>query len=195
LTPYKGADVLLDAVTLIPEAIWGDAVLMIYGGNLERQPASYREKFARLVERAGDRVRFCGAYTNAEMPRLMQSVDWVVVPSIWWENSPVVIQEAFFHGRPLISSNIGGMAEKIADGRNGLHFRVGSAEDLAHRMGQALTQPALWDRLRRGIQPILSHEACAKAHVELYRSLPERHDAPARTGRPDTPALAAGTSH
>ena len=56
----------------------------------------------------------------------MRSVDWVIMPSVWWENSPIVIQEAFFHGRPIISSNIGGMAEKITDDVDGLHFRVGS---------------------------------------------------------------------
>jgi len=28
----------------------------------------------------------------------MKQVDWMIVPSIWWENSPIVIQEAFAHG-------------------------------------------------------------------------------------------------
>ena len=46
-----------------------------------------------------------------------------VVPSLWWENSPLVIQEAFHFGRPVICSDIGGMAEKVTDGVNGLHFR------------------------------------------------------------------------
>ena len=43
----------------------------------------------------------------------MSEIDWVVVPSRWWENSPLVIQEAFMHGRPVICSGIGGMAEKV----------------------------------------------------------------------------------
>ena len=68
-------------------------------------------------------------------------------PSIWWENSPVVIQESFFHGRPMICSNIGGMAEKITDGVDGLHFRVAASEDLVDRMIEVL-RPDLWDRLR-----------------------------------------------
>jgi glycosyltransferase involved in cell wall biosynthesis len=89
---------------------------MIFGGNLERQPKPFQEKIERLVESAGNRVRFYGAYQNSEMPRLMQSIDWTIIPSIWWENSPIVIQESFYHGRPMICSNIGGMAEKITDG-------------------------------------------------------------------------------
>src|SRR5690606_32155101 len=114
MNPYKGIDVLLDAVSRVPDSVWGDdARLMIFGGNLEFQPQWFKDRLAASIEKAGDRVRFYGSYENAEMPRLMRSVDWVVMPSVWWENSPIVIQEALFHGRPLIASNVGGMAEKI----------------------------------------------------------------------------------
>ncbi|MXN64359.1 glycosyltransferase [Stappia sp. GBMRC 2046] len=174
LTPYKGADVLLDAIGRVPETAWGDdARLMIFGGNLERQPEWFQKKIGESIEKAGDRVRFYGSYQNSEMPRLMRSADWVVIPSVWWENSPIVIQEAFFHRRPLISSNIGGMAEKIRDGVDGMHFRVGSAEDLADRMTEALTEPDLWERLRAGIRRPSTHVECAEAHLELYRGLVE----------------------
>jgi glycosyltransferase involved in cell wall biosynthesis len=172
ITQFKGVDVLLDAVTRVPDAIWGDdAQLMIFGGNLERQPKSFQEKIERLVERAGPRVRFYGAYQNSEMPRLMRSIDWTIIPSIWWENSPIVIQESFFHGRPMICSNIGGMAEKITDGVDGLHFRVGSSEDLVDRMVEALTDPSLWERLRAGIKRPISYEECARQHLDLYHDL------------------------
>jgi glycosyltransferase involved in cell wall biosynthesis len=172
ITQFKGVDVLLDAVTRIPEQVWGDdAQLMIFGGNLERQPKPFQEKIERLVESAGNRVRFYGAYQNSEMPRLMQSIDWTIIPSIWWENSPIVIQESFYHGRPMICSNIGGMAEKITDGVDGLHFRVGSSEDLVDRMTAALTDPGLWDRLRAGIPQPISYEESARQHLDLYRQL------------------------
>ena len=172
MTPYKGVDILLDAIGRIPEKVWGDdARLMIYGGNLERQPEAFQKKVADCIEKAGDRARFYGSYQNAEMPKLMSSADWVIVPSVWWENSPIVIQEAFFHGRPIISSNIGGMAEKITDGKDGIHFRVGSAEDLADKMVDALTEPDLWERLRKGISRPITHIECAEAHLELYRTL------------------------
>ncbi len=192
LTPYKGVDVLLDAITRVPEEIWGeDARLMIFGSNLERQPEAYRKTVEELIERAGPRVRFYGAYQNAEMPHLMQSVDWVVMPSIWWENSPVVIQEAFFHRRPLISSNIGGMAEKIADRVNGLHFRVFSAEDLADRLVEALTEEGLWDRLRDGIPEPCSYRACARRHLDLYLDVLEKRQPAGEPASPDTVAQTA----
>ena len=180
LTPYKGADILVDAVSRIPDAVWGDdSVLLIYGGNLERQPQVYQDKFARLVEAAGRRVRFCGPFQNTDLPRLMRSIDWVCVPSVWWENSPVVIQEAFFHGRPLVASDIGGTAEKVTDEVDGITFRAGSPEDLGDAVTRCLTEPGLWDRLRAGITPPLDHVGCARAHLALYGRLTE-----SRTGPP-----------
>jgi glycosyltransferase involved in cell wall biosynthesis len=191
MTPYKGVDVLIEAVTRVPDTVWGeDSVLMIFGGNLEFQPKAYREKVEALVERAGRRVRFHGSYRNDEMPRLMREIDWVVTPSIWWENSPIVIQEAFFHGRPLICSNIGGMAEKIPDGVAGLHFRTGSAEDLAEKLSQALTDTPLWDRLRAGAPATTSARDCADQHLALYRSLIERR----RTEAPAAPETASASA-
>jgi glycosyltransferase involved in cell wall biosynthesis len=113
-----------------------------------------------------------------------------VVPSVWWENSPIVIQEALFHGRPLIVSNIGGMAEKVADGVNGLHFRVGSPEDLADRLTEALRDRTLWDRLRHGIGRPLTFEECAQQHLDLYRRLRTERSSRAEAATRD-PALSA----
>ncbi|WP_448204554.1 glycosyltransferase family 4 protein [Azospirillum sp. sgz302134] len=172
LTEFKGAHVLVDAIGRIPDKIWGeDGALMIFGGNLERQPEAYQKKFNDAVERAGDRVRFYGSYRSTELPGLMKDVDWMVIPSIWWENSPVVIQEAFLHGRPIIASNIGGMAEKVTHGVDGLHFRSASVEDLVDRMTEALTTPDLWDRLRMRIRRPIDRAECARRHAEVYEGL------------------------
>lgn len=180
---FKGADVLLDAVTRVPAEIWGtDSRAMIFGGNLDRAPAEYRERIATLEAATKGRAQLYGAYRNDDMPRLMQSCDWVVVPSTWWENSPVVIQEAFFHGRPVIASNLGGMAEKVTDGVDGMHFRARSAEDLADRLIQALTERDLWERLRGGIRRPMNHVECAEAHLDLYRQSLARRSRPLTAG-------------
>jgi len=83
----------------------------------------------------------------------MAAVDWVVVPSIWWENSPLVIQEAFAHGRPVICSDIGGMAEKVAHEKNGLHFRATIRSASPIRSGARSARLDLWEKLRQGIPP------------------------------------------
>lgn len=175
MTPFKGVDILIDAISRIPKDIWGeDSFLMIFGGNLERQPVEFQERMKKLIAGAGSRVRFYGAYQNADVPRLMRSVDWVVLPSVWWENSPVVIQEALLHRRPMICSDIGGMAEKVRDGKDGLHFRAGSSQDLADRIAEVLGSPQIWDRLHVSMRQPVDHLGCAREHLKLYRALLQR---------------------
>lgn len=172
VTEFKGVQVLLDAIGRIPDSVWGDdAALCIFGGNLENQPLAFRENFEALVEKAGRRAKFYGAYQAHEMADLMRQVDWVVVPSIWWENSPLVIQEAFLHGRPVIASDIGGMREKVMDGINGVHFRMGSAEDLADKLGELLNDPDKWERLRDCASQPIGHEDAARQHLTFYQSI------------------------
>jgi glycosyltransferase involved in cell wall biosynthesis len=170
VTEFKGLHILLDAIARVPDSIWGDASLCIFGGNLESQPDSFREKFGKLLEAAGRRARFFGPYRGEELPRLMEQIDWAVVPSIWWENSPLVIQEAFLHRRPLIVSDIGGMAEKVTHGVDGLHFRAGSPEDLADCLARALTEPDLWGRLAEAAPRPPDLVRFAADHLALYRA-------------------------
>jgi glycosyltransferase involved in cell wall biosynthesis len=181
LNQFKGIKVLLEAVGRIPADVWGaDGVLNVYGGNLEVQPEAFQQEFKKLVAAAGRRVRFFGSYKSADLPALMRENDWLVVPSTWWENSPVVIQEAFLHGRPILCSDIGGMAEKIRDGVDGMHFRAGSAESLVDKMSIVLQQPQLWQRFRERIRPPLSAHEAAIQHCALYEALLARRAA-ART--------------
>ena len=72
---------------------------------------------------------------------MMSNVDWVVVPSRWWEGSPLVIQDAFLYGRPVICGDIGAMAEKVAHEVNGLHFAVADPWSLADAVCRAVTTP------------------------------------------------------
>ena len=172
VTQFKGVHVLLDAITRIPEAVWcDDAQLNIFGGNLETQPETFQAQLRALLDRAGRRARLHGAYGSEDLPQLMAKIDWVVMPSVWWENAPVVIQEAFHHRRPLIVSDIGGMAEKVRDGIDGLHFRTGSAEDLADAMVRAMTEKGLWQRLSAAAPVPSDIQGAAHLHRALYQRL------------------------
>jgi glycosyltransferase involved in cell wall biosynthesis len=191
LNPFKGVKVLIEAVARIPDAVWGeDGLLMIFGGNLEHQPAEFQQEMREAFRRAGRRVRFMGSYKSEELPDLMRDVDWTIVPSTWWENSPVVIQEAFFHGRPVIASDIGGMAEKVRNEIDGLTFRIGSPGSLAEAMARAIAEPDLWNRLRQGIRPPSTAEDAAREHARLFERLFELRDR-ARIGAAVAPTLAA----
>ncbi|PTW44158.1 glycosyltransferase family 4 protein [Rhodovulum kholense] len=176
LNPFKGIKVLIDAVTRIPEPVWGDSILNVYGGNLEHQPEDFQASVKDLFRQAGRRVRFRGSYKSHEMPDLMRDADWMIIPSTWWENAPVVIQESFFHGRPIIASDIGGMAEKVRHGVDGLHFKVSNADSLAETMTQAILQPRLWDRLHAGIRPPTTADEAGARHAELFGKLLARRN-------------------
>jgi glycosyltransferase involved in cell wall biosynthesis len=93
-----------------------------------------------------------GPYEPNELMNRMAQIDWVVVPSIWWENSPVVIQEAFSFKRPIICSDIGGMKEKVRHHFNGIHVSVGNIEDWAKTIAQCANDNLLWDKLYKNIK-------------------------------------------
>ena len=79
----------------------------------------------------------------------------------------MVIQEAFTAGRPLIVSNIGGMAEKVDDGVNGLHFSARNPQSLAKVMLNA-TSKTLWMELSENIEAPISYADCAIEHLNFF---------------------------
>ena len=117
-------------------------------------------------------VTNAGPYQNEDLPERMQSVDWVIIPSVWWENSPLVIQEAFMHRRPILTSNIGGMAEKVTHDVDGLHFQAGNPADIADTIERAVTEKGLWDRLESGIRPVFKVQDSVAEHERLYADIP-----------------------
>ncbi|RLC96938.1 MAG: glycosyl transferase, partial [Chloroflexi bacterium] len=88
----------------------------------------------------------------------------------WYENSPIVIQEAFASRTPVICSGIGGMAEKVEDGVTGLHVRHGDARDLADTMVKAATTVGLRERLSEAIPAMPDMSRSVGSHLELYGS-------------------------
>lgn len=147
-----------------------DLSLTVFGGSAH-QPQDFRDAVDRMTRRAGGRVFHHGPYERGETARLMRTVDWVVVPSLWWENAPLVILEAFRHRRPVIVADVGGMAEMVSHGVNGLLFRRGDSRDLERAMVRAATERGLWSRLRAGMPPVATVSDMAVAHGCLYREL------------------------
>lgn len=170
LSHFKGINVLLKAMRILV-ADETRAHLWIHGANLDLQPKPFRQEFSKLLAETEQNVTWMGAYEHAELPRLIEDVDWVVVPSIWWENSPLVIQEAFLHGRPVICSDIGGMAEKVADGVNGLHFRSRDPVSLARTIDRAVTTPGLWQTMRDGVPEVFGMDEHVANLTQIYRDL------------------------
>ncbi len=177
ISELKGISVLLAAAALLEQDGRSDIALTIHGDHTN-QPVAFQTAFLERIAAAGSNVAFHGAYDNAEVGALMQGVDLVVVPSIWWENSPVVIQEAFRNGRAVLCSDIGGMAEKVTPGETGAHFRVGSPRALADMLARLAADPAQVAALGRTARSRWDADGPLDAHLALYRTLLDR--APAR---------------
>ena len=97
---------------------------------------------------AGNRVEWMGEYRNPEIvPEVFNRCDAIVVPSIWAENSPLVIHEALQARIPVITADYGGMAEYIHHKQNGLLFRHRDPVSLGERMQRLADDPRLARRL------------------------------------------------
>lgn len=150
LSPFKGLDVLLSAILTMPKAQRKLVRLDIHGANLEVQADEYKKKIASLLKKCGDNVRLHGSYEAEQLPTLMAACDWVVMPSVWWENSPVVIQEAASAGRPILGSDIGGIKEKIHE-KLGFTFPPKNPTALADAMLEAMNVE-VFDHWQKSLQ-------------------------------------------
>jgi glycosyltransferase involved in cell wall biosynthesis len=184
VNPYKGLDLLLEALHRLEPAARARVALEVNCANLELQPAPLRERIEALAEPLIEQgvVVWRGPYRPSELRRRMAAVDWVCVPSIWWENSPLVIQEAFRFGRPVLCSDIGGMAEKVRDGIDGLHVPVRDVQAWGEALLRAAADDALWQRLADGIGPVASLAESVDRHLRLFAELRAGDRAPADAG-------------
>lgn len=116
-------------------------------------------------------MSFRGRFDNSRLSEIYREIDVLVVPSTWYENSPITIHEAFLLHTPLVVSDIGGMAELVTDGEDGLHFRVGDPVDLAEKLGRFVDDPDLATRLGEAAPPIKTLAEDAREMEERYRAL------------------------
>lgn len=130
LGEHKGAHVLVQAVRMLTGV---DLRVRIYG-----RPSDFPAYAAWLRElTSGDpRVEFCGSFPNDRIGDILSELDVLVVPSLWFENAPLVIYSAQAAACPVIGSDVAGIAELITHGDNGWLFPPGDTERLARIVAQ-----------------------------------------------------------
>ena len=132
LSPEKGVRTLISAW----ERMNGSIPLRIAGDGPLREELEAEIKRRRI---AG--VGVLGRVPDAELLAEMKRARFLVLPSEWYEGLPLTIAEAFACGVPVVASRIGSMIELVEDGRTGLHFTPGDAEDLAAKVEWAWNHP------------------------------------------------------
>ncbi len=164
IAEYKGVHVLVEAF----EGVEADDVELRIWGDVE----TFQEYKQRLLPLARNpRTRFMGRFENGKIAEVMADLDVLVVPSLWYENSPLTIHEAWLAGIPVICSDIGGMAELVDDGVNGFHFRMGDARDLRSRMDRFIEDRELARRMGEKVGPVKDIREDAVDMEERYRRL------------------------
>jgi GT2 family glycosyltransferase/glycosyltransferase involved in cell wall biosynthesis len=163
----KAPHLLLEAAAGLPV---GSVSVDLFGACSDYHgDAGYRQQLEPLL--GGDGVRVHGPIPHDAVAAALASIDVLVVPSIWPENAPLVIQEAFIAGIPVVASRIGGIPEMVTDGTNGLLFTAGDAADLSRTLARLIDEPGLVDRLRDGIPAVRSIEEDVGFARGLYQTL------------------------
>lgn len=142
--PAKGVDVLVRAFGRVT----GNAELRIWGRTRAETTAALRRIADDLPPNVSRRISWQGEYTNrAIVADVFNRVDAIVVPSIWVENSPLVIHEAQQVRVPVITADAGGMAEYVRHGTNGLLFALRDVAGLTAAMQRFVDDPGFAARL------------------------------------------------
>ncbi len=170
ISKLKGIGVVLEAAAILAEQSAIQIIFDIFG-DYKSQPQPFQDEFLAQLATVSRNVNYRGAYRQDRVDRLMRGVDAVLVPSIWWENSPVVIQEAFRNNRPVICSDIGGMAEKVRDGVDGYHFPVGSGLELSYLLLRLYDNRALLQGVRQSMRLPPTAQDVLTDHLVMYASL------------------------
>jgi len=161
VNPQKGLEILVSAF----RECLGNRLRLVVRGNMTHFP-----KYAKRVRSFADvdpRINFKGPYGHGELADALSSIDVLVVPSVWYENTPFVVLEAFSAGRPVVASDLGGLSEIVQDGKNGRTFRAGDPGALAAVL-KDFEQPDLLLDLADGIERVRTLAENAEDFVKLW---------------------------
>jgi glycosyltransferase involved in cell wall biosynthesis len=155
IAPIKGVHVLIRAFRRLRRH--GRKVRLIIRGKLNAPPA-YDRELRRLAE--GDpSIVFGGPYEHRRVLSVLAGAHVVVVPSLWYESATGTVCEGRAARRPVIASRVGGIAEIVNDGVDGLLFERGDVDDLARVMQRLIDEPDLLPHLTSRVTPLPGFEA------------------------------------
>jgi len=180
LRPWKGQDLLLEALSRIPEQ---RLVVHLYGfgpvvgdGQDAAERSSYERRVRELARAAPPKheIVFHERLPDA-FEHMSEEADIVVVPSRSPDPFPTTVIEAFAASKPVIAAAIGGIPEMVTDRESGLLFDPGSARSLGDRLSELIADRGLRDRLasnaRRTYESLFTAERFTSAYTGLIESL------------------------
>jgi glycosyltransferase involved in cell wall biosynthesis len=160
----KGVHLLVDAVKELP----GDKIAVdIYGSTPDT--SFYRELKAKTA--SINNIKWKGSIAQNKVVETIAEYDALVLPSTFSEMSPLVIQEAFAAGVPVIGANVAGIAEQVKDRINGRLFKFNSSASLKELLAEVLQHPQDFKNLSAGILPPASFEEVSTTMISIYNKV------------------------
>ncbi len=165
ILPHKGVHILIEA---FKKVALDNIRLKIYGSYFD-----HSDYYQSLLQKVGSdpRIEFCGEYDFEDVASVLKEIDVVVVPSVWYENAPLVISTAHAYGVPVIATDLGGMAEMVHSGLDGFTFRLGDSDDLSEKIRLLATNPGLLKKFSQAIIPPPRIEGDAFYLEKIYTKL------------------------
>ena len=167
LDSHQGVHILIEAFMSVRSA---SASLRIHG--TKDAPESYA---CMLKERArpDKRIEFRGEYASLQLGRVLESVDVMVIPSLWHESHPLVLGEALASNVPVIVSDVGGMTETVEDNVNGFVFAMGDTAHLTEVLQKVVDAPEVLNPLKGNINQMVvtTVEQEAYAYERIYNQI------------------------
>jgi glycosyltransferase involved in cell wall biosynthesis len=145
-----------------------DLRVLIYGR--EADSADYAMGLRDLA-RGDRRVEFLGTFPNDQIGQILAQMDVLVVPSVWLENTPLVVYSAQAAGCPIIASDVGGISEVVTHEDNGLLFPAGDPRQLALNLARVARDPALLAQLSQRARAPKPVSVYVDELIAVYRSL------------------------
>jgi glycosyltransferase involved in cell wall biosynthesis len=170
----KGIHIILQAVEILRAEGFKDFVVEINGDNLRYASEARRKEIEAFLSAEAEKptseqnVVFNGSYQVDQLASRMSRIDWVIVPSVWWEIFCLVISESWMFKKPVIVSNVGGPLERVTHGVDGLHFQVSDPQSLATTMKRACMEKGLWQKLSTGIKPPVARSEMVDQYMKAY---------------------------
>jgi glycosyltransferase involved in cell wall biosynthesis len=163
--PVKGVHVLIQAFRRLSQP---DLELHIHGAEFSLHgDRDYGVRLRELAE--GDsRVRFHGGYGVEAVPKILEELDVMVVPSLWWESFCLTLREAQLAGVPVVASDLGAMREALDGEQDGLLFRVNDPEDLARVLTRLIEDDTLREKLSNRGGVVKDPEVHTQQVLDLY---------------------------
>ena len=162
----KGLDIVIQALQSNPAAA---VRLAIFGVN---QDAGNSE-FDRVLALAGvdGRIEVHAAVAAERVQEEMSRLDLIVVPSRGLENAPLVVLEAFAAGVPVLGANLGGIAELVRDGIDGVLVAADDVGAWAEAIAGLSADRERIEKLRQGVRPPRTMRAVAAEMAVIYERL------------------------